>query len=179
MPNRLADIFSISGQKRKTRAVHGGRQKNGRESRSSDSEFEALCEIKPAERGLMVDGEEQLKQGYSLEVIEVAIICDACFHEIEEGGRASEDASSDQGAFLHELWWQKDRHGSCFLVYQTVHLPALFAKPYPDNSRYTIDQNSPVRIATYPTLHTLNTRPSDGTARRVRRGVFWSCMRAD
>lgn len=36
----------------------------------------------------MVDGEEQLKQGYSLEVIEVAIICDACFHEIEEGERA-------------------------------------------------------------------------------------------
>gem|GEM_PF-4377702 len=36
----------------------------------------------------MVDGEEQLKQGYSLKVIEVAIICDACFHEIEEGERA-------------------------------------------------------------------------------------------
>ncbi len=44
--------------------------------------------VKPAERGLMVDGEEQLKQGYSLEVIEVATICDACFHEIEEGERA-------------------------------------------------------------------------------------------
>jgi len=41
--------------------------------------------VKPVERGIIIDGEELLKQGYSLERIEIATICDACFEEINVG----------------------------------------------------------------------------------------------
>lgn len=44
--------------------------------------------VKPVERGIIIDGEELLKQGYSLERIEIATICDACLEEIDVGDLA-------------------------------------------------------------------------------------------
>ena len=39
-------------------------------------------------RGLFVDGVERMMEGYSLETIEVATVCDGCLGEIDEGERA-------------------------------------------------------------------------------------------
>lgn len=44
--------------------------------------------VKPTARGLIVDGVEHLREGYSLEHITVATICDGCFEEILEGATA-------------------------------------------------------------------------------------------
>ena len=44
--------------------------------------------VKSTGRGLFVDGVERMMEGYSLETIEVATICDGCLCEIVEGDRA-------------------------------------------------------------------------------------------
>ncbi len=44
--------------------------------------------VKSTSRGLIVDGVEKMLEGYSIELVEVATICDGCFQEIEVGENA-------------------------------------------------------------------------------------------
>jgi len=43
--------------------------------------------VKSAARGILMDGVERVHHGFSLEVIEVATVCDGCFSEMVEGSR--------------------------------------------------------------------------------------------
>ena len=43
--------------------------------------------VKSTPRGLIVDGKERLLEGYSLEVLDMAMVCDGCGAEMPEGAR--------------------------------------------------------------------------------------------